>query len=365
MTVATVARCSENVAQHCPVRCGYVAGRQPPPDAASRCHADSARRAGSRARSAGAGRALRGNQPPLHDRRDTRHGRSLSRKLRRQSSPRYRRPSARDTHRSSCTIRRPTFSTSLPRSEPEAKQAPPIRVDDPDCVSSRVFRTQHPLIVPAGKWSAKRSGHIGAARCCQSRSCGRHPSGGEPLGVVNLSDRRSRQPFSAGDQKLVAAIATQIGTAIQNARLVRASIEQQRLMQEMYLAHDLQMKLLPKTSIVAPEAIVAARVVPAESVGGDFYHLFRMPRNRTGVMIGDVSGHGYRAALIMALAMSASAIHAQSARDPGEMLSMLLAIAARGACDDGDVHLRFLRRDRPQRRASFATQTPGIRMRSS
>jgi sigma-B regulation protein RsbU (phosphoserine phosphatase) len=105
---------------------------------------------------------------------------------------------------------------------------------------------------------------------------------------------------------------------------VAASIEQQRLLQEMYLAHDLQMKLLPNTMIVGPEAEVAARVVPAESVGGDFYHLFRMPRNRTGVMIGDVSGHGYRAALIMALAMSASAIHAQSARDPGEMLSMLL-----------------------------------------
>ena len=40
-------------------------------------------------------------------------------------------------------------------------------------------------------------------------------------------------------------------------------------------------------------------------------------------MIGDVSGHGYRAALIMALAMSASAIHAQSAKDPGEMLATL------------------------------------------
>ena len=55
------------------------------------------------------------------------------------------------------------------------------------------------------------------------------PRGGEPLGVVNLSDRRSGQPFTAGDQKLIAAIATQIGTAIQNARLVRASVEQQRL----------------------------------------------------------------------------------------------------------------------------------------
>jgi len=207
----------------------------------------------------------------------------------------------------------------------DAKNAPPIRVDDPDCVSSRVFRTEHALIVPEGVMECDAERPYRRGEMLSVPIMWTTPTGGEALGVVNLSDRRSKQPYSAGDQKLVAAIATQIGTAIQNARLVRASIEQQRLMQEMYLAHDLQMKLLPKPTIVAPEATVAARVVPAESVGGDFYHLFRMPRNRTGVMIGDVSGHGYRAALIMALAMSASAIHAQSARDPGEMLSMLFA----------------------------------------
>ena len=206
----------------------------------------------------------------------------------------------------------------------DAASAPPIKVDDPDCVSARVFRTQHPLTVEAGVMECDAERPYRRGEMLSVPIMWTTPSGGEPLGVVNLSDRRSHQPYSAGDQKLVAAIATQIGTAIQNARLVRASIEQQRLLQEMSLAHDLQMKLLPKTTIVAPEAEVAARVVPADSVGGDFYHLFRMPRNRTGVMIGDVSGHGYRAALIMALAMSASAIHAQSARDPGDMLSMLL-----------------------------------------
>ena len=85
----------------------------------------------------------------------------------------------------------------------------------------------------------------------------------------------------------------------------------------MQLAHDLQMKLLPSADVVAPDAEASARVVPAESVGGDFYHLFPLGPGRTGVMIGDVSGHGYRAALIMALAMSASAIHAQATDDPG------------------------------------------------
>jgi phosphoserine phosphatase RsbU/P len=145
-----------------------------------------------------------------------------------------------------------------------------------------------------------------------------------PLGVVNLADRRSRQPFTAGDQKLVSAIATQIGTAIQNARLVSASLDQQRLLQEMSLAHDLQMKLLPSTDVVSPEAQATARVIPAESVGGDFYQLFKLRNGATGVMIGDVSGHGYRAALIMALAMSASAIHAQNIVNPGQMLGALL-----------------------------------------
>jgi phosphoserine phosphatase RsbU/P len=122
----------------------------------------------------------------------------------------------------------------------------------------------------------------------------------------------------------VMAIATQIGTAIQNARLVSASLDQQRLLQEMSLAHDLQMKLLPSTDVVSPEAEVTARVVPAESVGGDFYQLFKLRDGATGVMIGDVSGHGYRAALIMALAMSASAIHAPNIVNPGQMLGALL-----------------------------------------
>ena len=147
--------------------------------------------------------------------------------------------------------------------------------------------------------------------------------GSEPLGVVNLSDRRSGQPFTADDQKLITAIASQIGAAIQNARLVRQSLDQERLQREMQLAHDLQMKLLPDAAHGAPEADVAARVVPTEDVGGDFYNLYRLSGGRIGVMIGDVSGHGYQAALIMALTMSASAIHAQGTDDPAEMLRRL------------------------------------------
>ena len=67
----------------------------------------------------------------------------------------------------------------------------------------------------------------------------------------------------------------------------------------------------------------------------------------------------------MALTMSASAIHAQTHDDPGEMLRRAAVDAARRARDDRDVHLGVLRRRRSRRAASCATPTPGIRTRSS
>src|SRR5438067_2304206 len=193
------------------------------------------------------------------------------------------------------------------------------------CPASRA-RSSSPARVPA----ARRSPSTLTCRCTswvdsppRARVWSTR-AGPEPLGIVNLSGRRGRHTFTAGDLKLVAAIASQIAAAIQNAKLVRASVQQQRLSHEMALAHDLQMKLLPSVEAVAPAAVVAARVVPAESVAGDFYHLFRVGDRGSGGMIGDVSGHGYRAALIMALAMSASAIHAQSTEDPGETLGAVV-----------------------------------------
>jgi len=200
---------------------------------------------------------------------------------------------------------------------------PSVAISDTRSLAARAFRGRHAVVIaPEDDVSDDgfRVGGLLAVPIMWTGETGRP----ELLGAVSLTDRTTGAAFSAGDVKLVAAIATQIGSAIQNARLVRESIEQQRLLQEVRLAHDLQMKLLPSGDVVAPQAEAAARVVPAESVGGDFYHLFRLTPFATGVMIGDVSSHGYRAALIMALAMSAAAIHAQSTLDPGAMLHALL-----------------------------------------
>src|SRR6185503_17173969 len=96
-------------------------------------------------------------------------------------------------------------------------------------VSARVFRTRHPMLAePDQMLSDAEAGYRrGTMLTVPIMWTAPAPRGAEPLGVVNLSDRRSGLPSTAGDKKLIAAIATQIGTAIQNTRLVRASVDQQ------------------------------------------------------------------------------------------------------------------------------------------
>lgn len=206
----------------------------------------------------------------------------------------------------------------------EEGQSSPTPVDDPCSITARVFRERKPLLLAPGDEHPR-------AECMNSWQprgaflsvpVSYSPPEGETrtVGVINLVGRGGDARFSAGDMKLLSAIASQIGAAVENSRLVGETLRQERLFREMELAHDLQLKLLPSTDALDGVAEVAARCMPAESVGGDFYHLFRLSGGRVGVMIGDVSSHGFGAALIMALTMSAVAIHAAEGDPPSEVL---------------------------------------------
>ncbi len=203
-------------------------------------------------------------------------------------------------------------------------QRGPISVEDRNSLTAKVFRESRSVIFEPGdsfdrgdvESPPSRRGDLLSVPVSYTP-----PSGtARTIGVINLVRHSSGEPFSAGDLKLVTAIASQVGAAIENSRLVRASLQQERLVREAELAHDLQMKLLPAVEHFSGEAEVAARCLPAHSVGGDFYQLFRLSGGRLGVVIGDVSSHGFAAALIMALTMSAVAIHASEGDPPAEVL---------------------------------------------
>ncbi len=201
----------------------------------------------------------------------------------------------------------------------------PVSPDHPQAITAEVFREGRPMIL-SGEEGVRRLGaeDTGEGDTILAVPVRYTPPKGTPrtVGVVNLIGRRKGGRFTASDQKLLSAIASQVGAALENNRLVRESLVQERVAREMELAHDLQMKLLPSLEGFDP-ARVAARVEPAESVGGDFYHFFRLPRGRFGIMIGDVSSHGFPAALIMALGMSAATIYASEVGTPDRVLSAM------------------------------------------
>lgn len=205
----------------------------------------------------------------------------------------------------------------------------PIELDDPHSVTARAFREMRiqsndseAANSSASRGAAGRS-YRGEAFLSVPVMYGAPGDQARPIGVINLTDRTGSDAFSAGDRKLVAAIANQVGAAIENARLVAKDLSQQRVRRELELAHDLQLKLLPAASVLGDKADLAARCRSADSVGGDFYNLLSLHGDRVGIMIGDVSSHGFGAALIMALAMAASGIHAEAAGSPGQVLKKL------------------------------------------
>lgn len=204
----------------------------------------------------------------------------------------------------------------------------PVPVDDPDSVAARAWRENRIVGFDVSVADLLARTHPGRAYHGEAflsvPICYAAP--GNPsrcIGVINLTDRSGTDFFSAGEQKLISAVANQVGAALENSRLVERDVIQQRIHRELELARDLQFKLLPSPAVLQGEAEVAAYMSPAETVGGDFYTFNRLGAGRVGVMLGDVSSHGFAAALVMALVMAAAGIHAEVMHSPDETLLAL------------------------------------------
>jgi sigma-B regulation protein RsbU (phosphoserine phosphatase) len=100
--------------------------------------------------------------------------------------------------------------------------------------------------------------------------------------------------------------------------LLREQAEKQRLEEELRIARQIQMSLLPQGAVTHPGLRIAALCLPATEVGGDYYDLLPLSESRLGVLVADVSGKGTSAALYMAelkgLVLSLSRIYESPAR---------------------------------------------------
>jgi serine phosphatase RsbU (regulator of sigma subunit) len=97
-------------------------------------------------------------------------------------------------------------------------------------------------------------------------------------------------------------------------------IEKERLERELKVAAEIQISILPDVLPQAPGFDFGARILPARSVGGDFYDVFRLDDFRSGVVIGDVADKGIPAALFMARAHALIMAEADASMSPGDVL---------------------------------------------
>jgi serine phosphatase RsbU (regulator of sigma subunit) len=107
-----------------------------------------------------------------------------------------------------------------------------------------------------------------------------------------------------------------------------AEIEHQneRLLEGLALARDIQTSLLPAQAPWPSDTIdICARSIPAYEVGGDFYTYVALPQNCAAITIGDISGKGVGAALMMALTASTVESQILQCSNPAEVLTMLNA----------------------------------------
>ena len=119
-------------------------------------------------------------------------------------------------------------------------------------------------------------------------------------------------------RKLISAIAAQLGGVIQRKRAEQELRENE---EQFHVAREIQQRLFPKAAPQVPGFDIAGLSHAAEATGGDYFDYLPMLRDRLGVVVGDVTGHGIGPALLMAETRAYLRILARNREDVGEILT--------------------------------------------
>lgn len=122
----------------------------------------------------------------------------------------------------------------------------------------------------------------------------------ELRGVLTTYNKKDGQSFNTDDQRLLAIIAAQSAQVVENARLIEEEKLYIKMQQEVGLAAKIQRDLLPRNNPGLHGYDIYARTIAAQSIGGDYFDFIPMKDGRTALCLGDVSGKGLPASLLMA-----------------------------------------------------------------
>jgi sigma-B regulation protein RsbU (phosphoserine phosphatase) len=119
----------------------------------------------------------------------------------------------------------------------------------------------------------------------------------ELIGILTMYNKRDPAGFTEDDQRLLSIISANSAQIIDNVKLVK---DKNRMEEQLNLAFQIQTNLLPKSPPTVEGYDIAGKSVPAQSVGGDYFDWIPVDERRLAVCLGDVSGKGMPASLLMA-----------------------------------------------------------------
>lgn len=121
---------------------------------------------------------------------------------------------------------------------------------------------------------------------------------GKFLGAIYVDSRVVQREFTKPDLKFFAAFAAQAAVALENARLLRDSLEKERMAGELRIAQQIQKRMLPASAPRTESFDCYGSYEPASEATGDSYDFIILPNNQIVFVITDVSGHGLGPALV-------------------------------------------------------------------
>jgi serine phosphatase RsbU (regulator of sigma subunit) len=126
--------------------------------------------------------------------------------------------------------------------------------------------------------------------------------GGEAIGVISLQNNDQENAFSEADIRLLTTLANSMSIALENARLwEQEKLYRKALERELEIGREIQRGFLPEVLPQVDGWEIAATLLAAREVAGDFYDAFELPDGNIGLVIADVCDKGVGAALFMTL----------------------------------------------------------------
>lgn len=141
------------------------------------------------------------------------------------------------------------------------------------------------------------------------------------LGLIYVDRIHPGPPFDPADLDVLTGMSTQVALALYSAQMHETLLHRSKTEQEIFAAHEVQKRFMPRGVPKLPGFTFVAHYDPCRDVGGDLYDFIPLDKNRIGIVIGDVSGKGFPAALVMAWVSSQVRTAAHQEKRPAAVIS--------------------------------------------